>query len=58
MCDRPAEWPALAGIVVDMQRIEVTGEPREDHDIGFSDCSTGTFPFVPDGKIIKCHDGP
>ena len=55
MCDRPAEWPALAGIVVDMQRIEVAGEPREDDDIGFSDCSTGAFPFVPDDKIIKCH---
>lgn len=58
MRDGPAEWSVLAGLVVDMQRIEVSGEPRENDDIGFGNRSAGAFPFIPDGKIIKCHDGP
>jgi hypothetical protein len=54
MCHRPAERPALAGSMVDVQWVKVPGKSGEQDDIGFGDRSARSHPFVADYKIIKC----
>ena len=39
--------------MIDMQRIEISGEAREQDDIGFGDGSPWAFPLVADQEIIK-----
>ena len=53
MGDGPAERPALARRVVDMQRIEVPGKTGEQNDIRFRDSPAWAFPLIPDHKIVE-----
>ena len=56
MGDRPAERAALARGMVDVQRIEVPGQTREQDNIRFRDGPSRALPFVADRKIIECQD--
>jgi len=53
VCDGPSEGVAPGGRMVDMQRIEVSRQAGEEHDIGFRHCSSWALPFITDDEIIK-----
>ena len=50
--DRLSEVRRLRVLVIDMQRIEVSGERREIHDVGFGNRSAGTGPSLPQFDIL------
>jgi hypothetical protein len=51
-----AERAAIAERMVDMQRVEVPGEPGEQNDIRFGNSPARTFPFVSHSQIVECPD--
>ena len=53
MSHRPAERVVLRGRMIHMERIEISGESREQDDIRFGDGSSRALPLIADHEIIE-----
>lgn len=53
MGDGPAEWTAFRRVMVDMDGVEITGNPGEQDDIRLSHGPSRTLPLVTDGQIVE-----
>ena len=49
----PAKGTALGGRMIDMQRIIISRQTREENNIGFRHGPSWALPFVPDHEIIE-----
>ena len=53
MSHGPAEGIALSGRMVDMERIKIARQSREEDNIGFRHGPSWAFPLITDHEIIE-----
>ena len=56
MRDGLAKWAAIRRGVIDMDRVEISREAREQDDIRLRHGPSRTLPFIADDEIIKRPD--
>jgi hypothetical protein len=53
MGDGPAEWTAFRRMMIDMNGVEIPGNPREQDDIRLSYRPSRALPLVADDQIVE-----